>query len=171
MLGLMHAEGIGTRKDPAKGLGFLKQAAERGHVYATFQAADMVNRGVGVKADYDLAYRLGRNLVDQGEVVGAVVAASSLLQRKDVKKHQNEILHWMDFAQSHGDAKIKGDMARFRPQVAGIFDRMNAPPAYRPREIRVCPQRKVCYVDRFSGARNSCHTYTDYWNDCNTNPN
>lgn len=169
-LGLLHAEGIGTRKDPRKGLEYYKQAAERGHVYATFSAADMVNRGAGVKADYDLAYRLGRNLVDQGEVVGAVLAASALLQRKDVKKHQAEILHWMDIAQTHGDAKIKGDMARFRPQVTSIFDRMNAPPPYTPREVRVCPQRRVCYVDRSTGARNSCHTYTDYWNDCNANP-
>ncbi|WP_172449852.1 tetratricopeptide repeat protein [Porphyrobacter sp. HT-58-2] len=168
MLGLIHAEGIGTKKDAKKALEYFKQAAERGHVHATFSAADLVNRGAGVKADYGLAYRLGRNLVDQGEVVGAVIAASALLQRKDVKKHQNEILHWMAFAETHGDAKIKGDMARFRPQVVSIFDRMNAPPAYRPTERRVCPQRKVCYVDRTTGARNSCHTYTDYWNDCNT---
>jgi TPR repeat protein len=168
MLGLMHTEGIGTKKDPKKGLEYLKQAAERGHVHATYSAANVVNTGAGVKADYDLAYRLGRNLIADGEVVGAVIAASALLQRKDVKKHQDEILHWMDFAQKHGDTKIKGDMARFRPQVVGIFDRMNAPPAYKPREVRICPQRKVCYVDRFSGARNSCHTYTDYWNDCNT---
>ncbi len=170
MLGLMHVEGMGIRKDPAKGLAYLKQAAERGHVHATFSAADLVNRGAGVKVDHDLAYRLGRNLVDQGEVVGAVIAASALLQRKDVKKHQDEILHWMKIAETHGDAKIRADMGRFRPQVVSIFDRMNAPPAYRPREIRVCPQRKVCYVDRSTGARNSCHTYVDYWNDCNTNP-
>ncbi|SHN58794.1 tetratricopeptide repeat protein [Erythrobacter sanguineus] len=143
LLGLLHVEGIGTRKNPGKGLEYLKQAAERGHVHATFSAADLVNRG-------------------------AVIAASALLQRRDVKKHQDEILHWMDLAARHGDAKIKGDMNRLRPQVAGIFDRMNTPPAYRPREIKVCPQRKVCYVDRFSGARNSCHSYVDYWNDCNT---
>lgn len=170
LLGLVHVEGIGTRKNPGKGLEYLKQAAERGHVHATFSAADLVNRGAGVKADYNLAYRLGRNLVDQGEVVGAVIAASALLQRRDVKKHQDEILHWMDLAAQHGDAKIKGDMNRMRPQVASIFDRMNAPPAYRPREIKVCPRRKVCYVDRFTGANNSCHTYVDYWNDCNTTP-
>ena len=168
MLGLIHTEGMGTKKDPRKGLEYLKQAAERGHVHATFTAANMVNTGAGVKADYDLAYRLGRNLVDQGEVVGAVIAASALLQRKDVKQHQAEILHWMDFAQKHGDAKIKADIARFRPQVTSIFDKMNALPAYTPRERRICPQRKICYVDRFSGARNSCHTYTDYWNDCNS---
>lgn len=170
MLGLMHVEGLGIRKNPAKGLEYLKQAAERGHVHATFSAADLVNRGAGVKSDYNLAYRLGRNLVDQGEVVGAVIAASALLQRSDVKKHQDEILHWMKFAETHGDTKIRSDISRFRPQVVSIFDRMNAPPAYRPREIRICPQRKVCYVDRSTGARNSCHTYVDYWNDCNTNP-
>ena len=168
MLGLMHSEGIGTKKDPKKGLEYLKQAAERGHVHATFSAASMVNNGLGVKRDPDLAYRLGRTLIADGEVVGAVIAASALLQRKDVKQHQSEILHWLDFAQKHGDAKTKAEMSRFRPQVASIFKDMNAPPAYKPREIRVCPQRKVCYVDRSTGARNSCHTYTDYWNDCNT---
>ena len=170
MAGLMHVEGMGTRKNPAKGLDYLRQAAERGHVHATYSAANIVNLGQGVKADYDLAYRLGRNLVDQGEVVGAVIAASALLQRRDVKKHQDEILHWMDVALRHGDAKIKADMNRFRPQIVGIFDRMNAPPAYRPREIKVCQKRTVCYTDRFSGARNSCHTYVDYWSDCNTTP-
>lgn len=168
MLGLMYSDGIGTGKDPKKGLEYLKQAAERGHVHAAFSAAGFVANGIGVKRDIDLAYRLGRSLIADGEVVGAVIAASALLQRKDVKQHQDEVLHWMDFAQKHGDAKIKADMARFRPQVVGIFDRMNAPPAYTPRERRVCPQRKVCYVDRSTGARNSCHTYTDYWNDCNS---
>jgi uncharacterized protein len=170
MAGLMHVEGMGTRKDAAKGLDYLRQAAERGHVHATYSAANIVNLGQGVKADHDLAYRLGRNLVDQGEVVGAVIAASALLQRRDVKKHQDEILHWMGVAQRHGDAKIKADMNRFRPKIVAIFDRMNAPPAYRPREIKVCKKRTVCYTDRFTGARNSCHTYVDYWSDCNTTP-
>ncbi|MCR9180644.1 MAG: hypothetical protein NXH71_10495 [Erythrobacteraceae bacterium] len=102
LLGLLHVEGIGTRKNPGKGLEYLKQAAERGHVHATFSAADLVNRGAGAKADYNLAYRLGRNLVDQGEVVGTVIAASALLQRRDVKKHQDEILHWMDLPAAQG---------------------------------------------------------------------
>ena len=129
----------------------------------------MVNTGQGVKPDYDLAYRLGRNLVDRGEVVGAVIAASALLQRRDVRKHEDEVLYWMDMAIQHGDAKIRADMSRMRPQVAQIYQKMKAPPAYKPRERKLCGLKTVCYVDRVT-ARRSCTTNVDYWSDCNTDP-
>ncbi len=166
MAGLFHVEGIATAKNPKKGLEYLRRASEGGHVYATYYAADMVNLGKGVKADPDIAYRLGRNLVDEGYVAGAIIAASALLQRRDVKQHQNEILHWMDTALRHGDGKVKADMNRLRPQVVNLFDRMNAPPAYVPKERNlVCSKRTTCLVDSRSGLR-SCTTNTDYWNGC-----
>ncbi len=167
MLGLLTAEGdVGIAKNPAKGLDYLRQAAAKGHVHATYSAASMVLMGTGVKADLDLAYDLGRNLVDNGEVVGAGIAASALLQRRDVKKHQDEILHWMAIARQHGDAKIRADMDKFRPQVQSLFNRMNATPAYVPRERNlVCGKRTTCLVDSRTGLR-SCTTNTDYWNGC-----
>lgn len=166
MAGLYHVEGIATRKDPKKGLEYLRRASEGGHVYATYFVADMVNMGKGVKADHDLAYKLARNLVDEGYVAGAVIAASALLQRRDVKQHQDEILHWMDTALQHGDDNIKANMNKFRPQVVNVFNRMNAPPAYVPRERNlVCDKKTTCLVDSRTGLR-SCTTNTDYWNGC-----
>jgi len=166
MAGLFHIEGIATPKNAKKGLEYFRQASEGGHVYATFFAADAFNMGKGVKADHDRAYNLARNLFDDGYVVGAVIAASALLQRRDVKNHQDEILHWMDIAQRHGDAQIKEGMNRLRPQVVDVFDRMNAPPAYVPRERNlVCAKKTTCLVDSRSGLR-SCTTNTDYWNGC-----
>lgn len=166
MAGLFHVEGVATRADAREGLEYLRRASEGGHVYATYYAANMANLGKGVKADHDLAYRLGRNLVDDGYVAGAIIAASALLQRRDVKQHQDEILHWMDTALRHGDANVQADMNRFRPQVVDLFGRMNAPPAYVPKERNlVCSQRTTCLVDSRSGLR-SCTTNTDYWNGC-----
>jgi len=166
MAGLYYVEGVATPVDAKKGLEYLRRASEGGHVYATYYAANMVNLGQGVKADYDLAYRLGRNLVDEGYVAGAIIAASALLQRRDVKQHQDEILHWMDTALRHGDAKVQAEMNRFRPQVVSVFNRMNAPPAYVPRERNlVCDKRTTCLVDSRTGLR-SCTTNTDYWNGC-----
>ncbi len=166
MAGLFHVEGVATPKDPKKGLEFLRRASEGGHVYATYYAADMLNMGKGVKADHDQAYKLARNLVDEGYVAGAVIAASALLQRRDVKQHQDEILHWMDTALRHGDDKIKANINQVRPKVVSVFNRMNAPPAYVPRERNlVCGQRTTCLVDSRSGLR-SCTTNTDYWNGC-----
>ena len=166
MAGLYHVEGVATPVNGNKGFDYLRRAAEGGQVFATYYAANMVFNGTGVKKDHDLAYRLARNLVDEGYVGGAIIAASTLLQRRDVKQHQDEILHWMDIALRHGDAKVQADMNRIRPQVVSLFNRMNAPPAYVPRERNlVCGKRTTCLVDSRSGLR-SCTTNTDYWNGC-----
>lgn len=169
MTGLFTASGTGTRADGAKGLAWLRKAAEAGHVHATYSAAGMVLMGQGVKQDLDLAYRLGRNLVDHGEVVGAAIIASALLQRRDVRKHEAEVLHYMDMATRHGDEKIRADMEKFRPQVADIYKRMKERPVYQPPERKVCGTKTVCYVNRYTGNRD-CSTNVDYWSDCNTLP-
>ncbi len=113
-----------------------------------------------------LAYRLARNLAEQGEVVGAVLAASALLQQKDAKDHEDEVLYWMDVAMRDGDESIRSEVAKFRPQVQAAFQRAKAPPEYTPREWKACPMKTVCLVNRFTGAQQSCTTNKDYWNDC-----
>jgi len=86
-----------------------------------------------------------------------------------VCKHENEVLYWTYLAIQHGDAKIRADMNRMRPQVAQIFQQMKAPPAYKPRERKLCGLKTVCYVDRLT-ARRSGTTNVDCWSDCNTDP-
>jgi hypothetical protein len=166
-MGNMHSAGLGTKKDPKQAFAWYQQAAERGHVYATYLAAYMANDGDGVKKDHALAYRLARNLADQGEVVGAVIAAAALLQMKNAKDNENEVLFWMDKASRDGDAKIREQVAGFRPQVVAAFKRANAPPEYHPRVRKICPMKTVCRVDRFTGAQ-QCTSNVDYWNDCDT---
>ena len=165
MLANMYKEGLGTKKDPGKAFLYYQRAAEMGHVYAAYLGAYMANDGDGVKADHALAYRLGRNLVDQGETVGAVISASALLQMKDAKDHEDEVLYWMDVAIRDGDEKIRQQVAAFRPRVVAAFKRANAPPEYQPRVWKACPMKTVCLVDRFSGVQ-QCTTNKDYWNDC-----
>ena len=168
MLANMYSAGLGTKKDPKLAFDYYRQAAERGHVYAAYLAAYMANSGEGAKKDHVLAYRLARNLAEQGEVVGAVLAASALLQQKNSKQlreSENEVLYWMDVAIRDGDAKIKGEIAKFRPQVVAAYKRFNAPPEYKPRVWKACPMKTVCYVNHYSGLR-SCTTNKDYWNDC-----
>lgn len=166
--GNIHAAGLGTKKDSRKAFDYYRRAAERGHVFAAYQTAVMANDGDGVKKDHALAYRLARNLADQGEVVGAVIAASALLQMKDVKEHEEEVLYWMDVAMHDGDESIRSEMAKYRPQVQAAYQRLKAPPEYRPRARKVCPKKTVCYVNQFTGAQQSCTTNVDYWNDCDT---
>ncbi|RYD55906.1 MAG: sel1 repeat family protein [Sphingomonadales bacterium] len=166
MLGSMYVAGLGTRKNPRLAFDYLAKAAERGHVMATFLAAKMANEGDGIKKDYNLAYRLARNLADQGEVSGAILAASALLQQKNAGDNENEVLYWMDVAARDGDDKVRAEIAKFRPQVVAAYKRYNAPPEYHPRVRKQCPTKTVCLVDRFSGARQSCITNKDYWNDC-----
>jgi TPR repeat protein len=166
MLGSMYVSGLGTRKNEKLGFQYLAKAAEHGHVFATFMAAQMANEGTGTKRDHKLAYRLARNLADQGEVSGAVLAASALLQQKNAEDNENEVLYWMDVAIRDGDDKIKSEIGKIRPQVVAAYKRLNAPPEYRPRVRKACPMKTVCYVNRFSGARQQCTTNKDYWNDC-----
>ena len=166
MMGLFHYEGYGdTRKDLPAAFAMFQRAAAEGHVYSAYMAAYMANEGEGTREDHALAYRLARNLAAQGEVVGAVLAASALLQQDDVKDNQDEILYWMDAAIEHGDDRIRAEMAKFRPQVEDIFTRMNAPPEYEPREWKACPMKTVCLVNHFTGLQ-QCTTNKDYWSDC-----
>lgn len=163
--GVLYANGMGIKKDLAKAFGYFRQAAERGHVFATYMTAQMANEGVGTRKDFALAYRLGRNLADAGETSGAIFAASALLQMKNVKENQDEILYWMDVAVRDGDDQVKAHIGKLRPQVVSIFNRMNAPPEYRPRERKACPMKTVCTVNHYSGLQ-QCTTNKDYWSDC-----
>jgi uncharacterized protein len=166
MLGSMYVAGLGTKKNEKLGLEYLSKASANGHVFATFLVAKMAIDGVGMKRDLDLAYRLGRNLADQGEVSGALLAASALLQRKDALKQEDEVLYWMDFVDRGGDAKLRAEIGKIRPQVVAVYKRAKAPPQYVPRVRKVCPMKTVCYVSAYTGARQSCTTNKDYWNDC-----
>lgn len=163
--GAIYANGIGVKKDMAKAFGYFRRAAEQGHVFGTYLAAQMANEGVGTKKDHALAYRLGRNLAEAGEPAGAIFAASALLQMKNVKENQDEILYWMDVAFREGDETIKAQIGGIRPKVVALFNKMNAPPAYRPRERKACPMKTVCTVNHYSGLQ-SCTTNKDYWSDC-----
>jgi TPR repeat protein len=165
MAGTLYKEGMGTKADARKAFDYQRQAAERGHSLAAMVAFDMINEGQGTKKDLDLAYRLGRNLADRGEAYGAVMAASALLQRKDVLKHEDEVLYWMDTALRDGDEKIRTEVGKFRPQVIAAYKRAKAPPEYRPRVRKLCPLKTTCLVNSFTGLR-SCTTNVDYWNDC-----
>jgi len=156
---------LGVKKDGAKAFSYFSQAAERGHVYATYMAATMANDGTGVKTDHALAYRLARNLADQGQVVGSVIAASALLQMKDAKDREDEVLYWMDTAIRDGDDKIRGQVQEMRPKVVAAFQRANAPPEYQPRVWKACPMKRTCFVNS-SGLQYNCTTNKDYWNDC-----
>jgi TPR repeat protein len=163
-----YKEGIGgARKDAKKAFDYYRQAAERGHIYAAYLAAYMVNDGDGIKADHVMAYRLARNLADQGQVVGAVIAASALLQQKNAKDNENEVLYWMDVAIRDGDQNIRDQVSKMRPQVVAAFKRANAPPEYHPRVRKICGKKTVCLVNSFTGLQ-SCTTNTDYWSDCDT---
>jgi len=163
--GAVYANGIGVKKDMAKAFGYFRRAAEQGHVFGTYLAAQMANEGVGTKKDFALAYRLGRNLAEAGEPAGAIFAASALLQQKNVKENQDEILYWMDVAIREGDDTIKAQIGGIRPKVVSLFNKMNAPPEYRPRERKVCPMKTVCTVNHYSGLQ-QCTTNKDYWSDC-----
>jgi TPR repeat protein len=166
MIGLAYYEGSGgKKKDHRTAFQLFQKAAAEGHVYSAYMAAYMANEGEGTKEDHDLAYRLARNLAEQGEVVGAVLAASALLQQDDVRKHEDEVLYWMDAAMEYGDDRIRAEMAKYRPQVEDLYQRMNAPPEYRPREWKACPMKTVCLVNQFTGVQ-QCTTNKDYWSDC-----
>lgn len=163
--GSVYANGMGTKKDLAKAFGYFRRAAEQGHVFSTYLAAQMANEGHGVKQDPALAYRLGRNLADQGEVSGAIFAASALMKMKDFRQRGDEVLYWMDLATRDGDDEVRAHMTRLRPQVVSFYNRVNAPPEYRPRERKACPMKTVCLVNQFTRVQ-QCTTNKDYWSDC-----
>lgn len=167
VLGLLAYDGRTGKKDMVRAFNYFRQAAERGHAYAAYLAAYMANEGEGTRKDHALAYRLARNLVDQGEIVGAVLAPAALLQMKNAKENENEVLYYMDMAIKQGDGKIKEQMTALRPQIVAAYKKANAPPEYTPRRRKICPKKTVCYVDRFTSVQ-SCTTNTDYWNDCDT---
>ncbi|MEI9927944.1 MAG: tetratricopeptide repeat protein [Sphingomonas sp.] len=162
-----YKDGIANKKDPKKALDYYRQAAEQGHPYAAIMAFYMVQDGAGVPKDLNLAYRLARNLAGQGEAIGAVLSASALLQQKNAKDNEDEVLYWMDIAIRDGDAAIREQVSKMRPRVVAAFDRANAPPEYHPPVHKACPMKTVCFVDHYSGLQ-ECHTNKDYWNDCDS---
>jgi TPR repeat protein len=166
-LGQYDYDGILGKKNHKRALTYYQQAAERGHVYATYMAAWLVNSGEGgVKKDHLLAYRLARNLAEQGEpAAGAVLAASALLQQKNVKEHEDEVLYWMDLAVREGDEKVSAEVGKFRPQVVSLYKKLKAPPEYRPRPFKACGTKTVCLVNQFTRVQ-QCTTNKDYWSDC-----
>jgi hypothetical protein len=125
----------------------------------------MIQDGEGTPKDFNLAYRLARNLADRGEAYGAVLSASALLQQKNAKDHEDEVLYWIDVAIRDGDDHIQTEVGKLRPQVVAAFSRAKAPPEYHPRVRKLCPLKRTCLVDRISGLQ-SCTTNIDYWNDC-----
>lgn len=162
---LMQYEGALGRKDHKAAFTGFSEAAARGHVYATYMAAWMANNGEGTKKDHKLAYRLARNLAGQGErAAGAVIAASALMY-DNARKNEDEVRYWMDEAQRTGDAKVAGEIAKLRPQVAAFYTKLKAPPAYTPKPWKACGTKTVCLVNS-SGVRTSCTTNKDYWSDC-----
>jgi TPR repeat protein len=163
--GNFYKEGLGTRADTKKAFAYYRAAAERGHKYGAVMAFYMIQDGEGAARDFNLAYRLARNLADRGEVYGAVLTSSALLQQKNAKDHEDEVLYWMDFAAREGDPRIQAEIGKLRPRVVAAFSRAKAPPEYHPRVRKLCPLKRVCYVNSFSGLQ-SCTTNIDYWNDC-----
>lgn len=161
-----YKDGLATKKDAKKAFDYYRQAAERGHIFATYLGYHMVMDGEGTQRNHDVAYRLARNMADQGEVYGAVMAAATLLQRKDAVKHEDEVLFWLDVAARDGDQKIKAEIGKLRPLAVAAYKKAKAPPEYVPRVRKVCPMKTVCYVSAYTGARQSCTTNKDYWNDC-----
>ena len=154
LAGMYYNDGsLGVKRDGNKAFAYMTQAAERGHVYAAWVAATMANDGNGVKTDHLLAYRIARNLADQGEVVGAVVAASALLQMKDAKDHEDEVLYWMDVAIRDGDDKIRSQVSELRPRVVAAFNRANAPPQYQPRAWKAWTSAQPDRTDLVRAAR------------------
>ena len=125
----------------------------------------MLTKGEGVRKDFDLAYRLSRRVAQDGQVYGAVMAASALLQTRDPMSHQDEILYWMDYAISHGDQSIRDQVVPMRQQVVDVITRPEAPAGYQPRPYKACPMKTVCIVNHYSGLQR-CTTNKDYWNDC-----
>ena len=163
--GNFYKEGIGTRADKKKAFAYYRAAAEHGHKYGAVMAFYMIQDGEGTGKDFNLAYRLARNLADRGEVYGAVMTASALLQQKNAKEHEKEVLYYMDVALRDGDQRIQTEIGKLRPRVVAAFSRANAPPEYQPRRRKLCPLKKTCYVNSFTGLQ-SCTTNVDYWNDC-----
>jgi TPR repeat protein len=163
--GNFYKEGIGTKADKKKAFAYYREAAAHGHLYGAVMAYYMIQDGEGTPKDFNLAYRLARNLADRGEVYGAVMTAGALLQQKNAKDHEDEVLYWMDVAIRDGDDRIQAEVAKFRPKVVAAFSRAKAPPEYHPRVRKLCPLKRVCYVNSFSGLQ-SCTANIDYWNDC-----
>jgi TPR repeat protein len=165
--GNFYKAGLGARTDKKKAFAYYQAAAERGHIYGAIMAYYMIQDGEGTAKDFNLAYRLARNLADRGEVYGAVMSAGALLQQKNAKDHEEEVLYWMDVAIRDGDQRIQSEVGKLRPRVVAAFSRAKAPPEYQPRRRKLCPLKRVCYVNSFSGLQ-SCTTNVDYWNDCDT---
>ncbi len=165
MVAQYNYDGALGKKDRKAAFAYYQQAAERGHVYATYMAAWQANNGEGTRKDHVLAYRLARNLAELGEpAAGAVLAASALVYQRR-PQDEDEVLYWMDVAVREGDAKVADTIGKLRPQVAAHYQKLKAPPEYRPREWKACPMKTVCLVNQYTRAQ-SCTTNKDYWSDC-----
>lgn len=102
LLGLMHDNGLGTQKDPARAYGWYRKAAEGGHPRAQFNVAEMLAAGQGVAPDRGEAMRWYARAADNGYPEAQYKYGLALAQGEDIAPDRVEGWKWLDLAAGSG---------------------------------------------------------------------
>jgi hypothetical protein len=119
-LGFMLHRGLGTLRDPTRGLTWFREAASNGHPDAMALIGWAYRRGEGVTQDHVQAVQWFRRASELGHGGAQVRLAHALATGTGVAADEQEALAWLGHAAAQGDAWALQGMARLETDPAAI---------------------------------------------------
>ncbi len=107
LLGIMCYKGEGGKADKAESLGWLRKAADKGHVRAQFNLGMMYDRGDGVPQDLKEAAKWYRKAAEQGHAQSQFNLGLMYTNGEGVEKNRNEAVKWLRKAAKQGHVNAR----------------------------------------------------------------
>ncbi len=101
-LGVMHSQGLGADRDPARAAEWFGRAAELGHPEAQYLLGAMYEEGRGVPLDDSAAASWYRKAAAQGHIVAQYNLGVMLVEGRGVKTNDTDAVSWLQRAAEQG---------------------------------------------------------------------
>lgn len=104
-IGVLHAQGLGVKQDPAAAVDWYRKAADRGYAPAQFNLGASYHNGQGVERDDELAASWWQLAADQGEVQAQYHLAVLYLEGRGVSRDDTTARYFLEQAARQGDSR------------------------------------------------------------------
>jgi hypothetical protein len=109
-VGLMYAEGLGTKQIPAEAARWYRMAAEQGHADAQFELSEILYWGDGVPVDLEEAAHWTRLAAEQGHAEAQFGLGNMYYSGEGLPVDLDESAHWTLLAAQQGLAAAQYEM-------------------------------------------------------------
>lgn len=117
-MGVMHAEGKGVERDPAKAFALYTAAAEKDHVPAQYNLANQYATGEGVAQDFSKAEYWWTKAAERGLLPAQVNLGNLYYHGAAGEKNPALARKWLSLAAAQGSADAKQTLARLDAEPA-----------------------------------------------------